>query len=164
MGHAGLIAHYPRLLQEAERMVGNSDDAEDIVQKTICDALDYYPDLRDPSRLAGWLRTINRRNALDHFKFRRRRRECWFDPSASEPVSQDDRRDYSSVLWRAMSRLKQREKFVLEEHYINGVRVAELGLKLGTSTGAVRTSLLRARRKLKRILRCNPMKGDNDIL
>jgi RNA polymerase sigma-70 factor (ECF subfamily) len=161
MEHAGLTAQYSALLRDAQRIVGNPDEAEDIVQKTVCDALNHYRDLRDPSRLSGWLRSINRRNALDYFKFRRRRRECRFDPSSFVLVSQDSGRDYTTVLTTALSRLKQREKFVLEEHYFNGAKFAEIGLKLGASSGAVRTSLLRARRKLKRILRSNPMQNDD---
>jgi len=153
----GLVEHYPKLLREAHRIVGNFDDAQDIAQQTVCDAIDCCKELRDPARLTSWLHVINRRNALDLFKIRRRRRKHLVTLSLITQRPEIDNGERKDVVSNAISRLKSRDKYVLEERYLNGARIVDIGAKLGTTPGAVRTSLVRARRKLKTVLRTNPI-------
>lgn len=159
MDFSGLVGHYPKLLRDAHRIVGNFDDAQDIAQQTVCDAMANCHELRDPSRLVSWLHIINRRNALDLFKVRRRRRK-YLDNYVNEARPQtdvQDSNDCKEVVSTVIARLRSRDKVVLEERYLNGANIAEIGIKLGASPGAVRTSLVRARKKLRRALRSNPL-------
>lgn len=61
----------PELLQQAQAILGNREDAEDVVQETFCDAV------RDPSKLtqarslSAWLKAINRCNALNRARGKR---------------------------------------------------------------------------------------------
>ena len=157
MDVSGFVEHYPQLLREAHRIVRNFDDAQDVAQQTVCDAIDCCEELRDPARLTSWLHVINRRNALDLFKIRRRRRKHLANIGLVKQRSQADDGESQHVVSTAIARLKSRDKYVLEERYLNGAKISEIGMKLGATPGAVRTSLVRARRKLKFILRSNPM-------
>lgn len=67
-----LVEQYrPELLNQALAILGNREDAEDVVQETFCDAV------RDPAKLAharslgAWLKAINRCNALNRARGRR---------------------------------------------------------------------------------------------
>jgi RNA polymerase sigma-70 factor (ECF subfamily) len=62
-----LIAQYrEELIVQATEIVGNRNDAEDVVQETFCAAFKDCLKLPAASSIGAWLRSINRCNALDH--------------------------------------------------------------------------------------------------
>ena len=67
----------------AWRMVGNREDAQDIVQETFLSVFKSIRGLRDPDSFSTWLFQIT----LNHCRARRRSRS--FDLSLNEPVSEE---------------------------------------------------------------------------
>jgi RNA polymerase sigma-70 factor (ECF subfamily) len=62
-----LIAQYrEELIAQATEILGNREDAEDVVQETFCAAFKDCQKLPAASSIGAWLRSINRCNALDH--------------------------------------------------------------------------------------------------
>jgi len=55
------------LVKQAQAIVGNREDAEDVVQETFLKASRNIKKIPD-SRIGYWLRTINRRNAVDRWR------------------------------------------------------------------------------------------------
>jgi RNA polymerase sigma-70 factor (ECF subfamily) len=60
-----LDQHRAELTGQAAGILGNRDDAEDVVQKTFCEAFSDAKRIPQEGSIGQWLRMINRRNALD---------------------------------------------------------------------------------------------------
>lgn len=71
-----LIERYRgELVNQAFATVGNLEDAEDVAQETLCEGFRRQDELAQAHSVAAWLRTINRANALDRVRNRRRERD-----------------------------------------------------------------------------------------
>jgi RNA polymerase sigma-70 factor (ECF subfamily) len=67
-----LVEQYrPELLIQAQAILGNREDAEDVVQETFCDAVRDPAKLSNARSLGAWLKAINRCNALNRARGRR---------------------------------------------------------------------------------------------
>jgi RNA polymerase sigma factor (sigma-70 family) len=126
------------------RMVG--EEAEDIVQEALLRAYLGLSQLRDPQRFGAWLCGI----AVNLAKMRLRRRalerrlvpERTFDGGADE-------RELLEVVREAVEILPPGQRDVVLMHYVDGLSCEEIASLLGSSPGAVRVRLHRARRQLR---------------
>jgi len=59
------------LINQAYGILGNRDDAEDVVQETFCDAVRDPVKLSNARSLGAWLKAINRCNALNRARGKR---------------------------------------------------------------------------------------------
>src|SRR5258708_2266386 len=59
------------LINQAYGILGNRDDAEDVVQETFCDAVRDPAKLTNARSLGAWLKAINRCNALNRARGKR---------------------------------------------------------------------------------------------
>src|SRR5882724_8717440 len=67
-----LIERYRgELTNQALAIVGNLQDAEDIVQETFCEAFRDSEKLREARSLGAWLRAINKNKALNRVRYKR---------------------------------------------------------------------------------------------
>jgi RNA polymerase sigma factor (sigma-70 family) len=62
------------LVGQARAILGSVDDAEDVVQETFCEAFRDSGKLSQVRSIGAWLRTVNRCNALNRLRDRRRER------------------------------------------------------------------------------------------
>ena len=60
------------LINQAVAILSSQEDAEDVAQETFCDAYGRRSELQGIQSLGAWLRQINRTNALDRLRKRRR--------------------------------------------------------------------------------------------
>lgn len=63
------------LVAQAMLILGNRDDAEDVVQETIIDAFRDTKKLSEVTSIGAWLKTLNRFNALDRQRAKRRSKD-----------------------------------------------------------------------------------------
>ncbi len=74
-----LIERYrAELINQAVAILGSVQDAEDVVQESFCEAYHKRQRLAEARSLGAWLRSINRANALDRLRGRKR------DPSQQD--------------------------------------------------------------------------------
>ena len=67
-----LIARYRgELLNQAFALLGNAEDAEDVVQETFADAFRDRARIANLESIGAWLRSLNRDNALTRLRLRR---------------------------------------------------------------------------------------------
>ncbi len=127
-----------------ERMVG--EEAEDLVQEALLRAYLGLSRLRDPARFGAWLCGI----AVNLAKMRLRRRalERRFVP---EPTLDGgfEERELLGLVRDAVDILPPGQRDVVLMHYVDGLSCEEIAGLLGSSTGAVRVRLHRARRQLR---------------
>jgi uncharacterized protein len=138
----------PRLRLVATRMVGDRDEAEDVVQEALLHAYLGLTQLRDPARFGGWLGAI----VLNVARMTLRRRGAY--QRALTRASVDVTRAAEDVETIARVResielLPEHEREVVVLHYVDGLSCEEIGALLERSPGAVRVRLHRARARLR---------------
>ncbi|MCE4024874.1 sigma-70 family RNA polymerase sigma factor [Microbacterium sp. Au-Mic1] len=151
--------HRPRLRRLAQRMLGSTAEADDIVQDVWLRASAAGAD--DVQNLGGWLTTIASRACLNVLRSRASRGEIPLDNEATSPVIETDERapDPANEAQRAEAvgaaltvvheRLSPAERvaFVLHDSFdVPFEQIAEL---LERSPDAVRQLASRARRRVR---------------
>ena len=136
------------------RLLGSSEDAEDMTQRVFVRAWRRLGSFRGESRLGGWLRRIAVNLIIDE------RRAHWYDelmaPSDAielANVSPGRTSEAAIDLERAIRSLPAGPRRVLVLHDVEGFTHREIGKLLGISVGTTKTQLFRARRALKEYLR-----------
>ncbi len=115
-----------------------ADHGADCFQETILSALRAYPDLRDASRLRGWLFTIAHHRVIDHHRARGRQAVPVADPPervvpAAEPLDDD--------LWAAVAVLPDKQRGAVALRYLGDLPYAEIAAILGCSEAAARQNV-----------------------
>lgn len=137
----------------AYRLTGSADLAEELVQTTFYCAWRSLHQLKDHSKMGGWMFSILRNQ---HAKLRRKRRgereltDAMIDNLASNPHDSDG--DTGEAIQNAIQRLDDNHKLPLllvamEEYSIEAAAEA-----LGWPRGTVLSRLHRGRQKLKSLL------------
>ncbi|HEU4628781.1 MAG TPA: RNA polymerase sigma factor SigJ [Gemmatimonadaceae bacterium] len=158
-----VLVHRPRLLGLAYRMLGDMDEAEDVVQETYLRWYRAAPeDVRSPE---AWLVTAATRLAVDRLRRLKVERATYPGPWLPEPVPTDapaapagppppDRNaelasDLSIALLLLLERLgpEERAAFLLREVF--GVDYAEIARILERRPDAVRQMVHRARLRVR---------------
>jgi RNA polymerase sigma-70 factor (ECF subfamily) len=145
--------HGPALFRLAFRLVGDSAEAEDVVQETLVGAFEHMAKFRGRASVKTWLSRILVRQAARSHR-RRARRKVHVLPTDeltnARPSSEDaDRRMDVSRALDALPRA-QREVVVLRE--FEGMSYAEIAEVVGVPRGTVESRLHRARQELGRRL------------
>ena len=154
-----IVAHlHPMVFRVAIRLLGNREDAEDVVQETFWNLYRASASLRNPACLQAWLYRSTVNGARSHLSRSRRRLErrppetpVW--EAAAPGVNVAEILLLRDAIEQALAELtaKEREALVLRD--IEGLEIAEVAAAMGVFTVTVRTHLSRARLKLRQILR-----------
>ena len=136
----------------AYRKLGDFHTAEEITQDTFLKAYQKLSTLKDPARFPGWLYVIAARCCISWLRQNRLQTES-FDSLKREMNTQSwakyaDARLHEEV-HNALESLPESERTVLTLYYMAGMTCEEIGRFIGTSCGAIRDRLYRARIRLK---------------
>lgn len=156
-----VVKYQNRLFNTVFRMVGNQEDAQDIVQEAFLQAFSNLSRFRMSSQFYTWLYRIAFNIAINILQQRKRSisveslpddiGESFVDKgeSAQEETS---RRESAAILWAAINRLPldYRSPLVLRE--IENASYEEIAEMLKIPVGTVRSRLHRARIALKEIM------------
>ncbi|MEH6543613.1 MAG: RNA polymerase sigma factor [Porticoccaceae bacterium] len=148
-------ASRPRLYRTAYSWCHNPDLADDLVQQTICVALQKYAQLRDLDALNAWLFTIMARCLADYWRSADEvPTEMEFSPVDDFSPEDAAREDEIVVrVRRAVSRLPMEQRQVLTLVDLEGFAYAEVAGILEIPVGTVMSRLSRGRNTLhKRLL------------
>jgi RNA polymerase sigma factor (sigma-70 family) len=137
----------PRVTAVVTRLVG--DDAEDVVQEAVLRAFLSLSQLRDRDRFESWLCGI----ALNVAKMQLRRAatEARVLAAAGSKVTYEEREPLADVR-DAVALLPPPQRDAVLLHYIEGLSCEEIATALGSTPGAVKARLHRARVDLRRRL------------
>jgi RNA polymerase sigma-70 factor, ECF subfamily len=149
-----VLRHRPRLLGLAYRMLGDVNDAEDVVQEAYLRW--YQGDHSDVRSIEAWLVTVVTRAAIDRLRLAATERATYIGPWLPEPIATDpaaDRgaelaSDLSIALLVLLERLapEERAAFLLREVF--GADYAEIARILERRPDAVRQMVRRARERV----------------
>jgi RNA polymerase sigma-70 factor (ECF subfamily) len=131
--------------------LGDFENARDVAQETFLRAYTNLPKLRKPESFASWLYHIADLTALE--VARRPRREVLLPsdelliaaPHASDAATSE----LAQQVREALATLDEPTRLAVILHYIDGYSHAEVASFLGTTAGAVRTRVSRAKSRLR---------------
>ncbi|MEB3197102.1 MAG: sigma-70 family RNA polymerase sigma factor [Candidatus Sericytochromatia bacterium] len=145
--------HLARLYRLAHHLVGNPDDAADILQDSMVKAFRAFADYREEAELGTWLGRIVRNTMLDDVKRAYRRHEEATEQLPERPVHLTEpgaeRAELQQLLQGFIAELsdKLREPLVLYD--LEGYSYEEIAAILDVQLGTVKSRLNRARLALK---------------
>jgi RNA polymerase sigma-70 factor (ECF subfamily) len=149
--------HLGQVIQVAVRLLGNRADAEEAAQEVFLKVWCRAGSWREGrGRFSTWLYRVTVNQCLDH---RRRRREASLsvlDEPVDERAGQDDLAQETEVavlVGKALARLPHRQRAAVVLTHYQGLSNGEAAEILKVSVDAVESLLVRARRRLRALLR-----------
>jgi RNA polymerase sigma-70 factor (ECF subfamily) len=152
---------FPRLYRFAlSRLAGDHDAASEVVQHSLCKAMERLDTYRGEAALYTWLCQICRHTLIDYCRKTRRADralpledephiravlEAIAAPPESQPEVQAWRSDLQGLVQATMDALPQRYGDVLEWKYVDGLAVVEIAARLNVGETAAESLLSRAR-------------------
>jgi len=147
---ATLSAARPGLESLARRLVWDAEDARDVVQGALVEALDRWSSLKDPAAADAWLRRIVVNRAYSQL----RRRKFWNAVGAVLFVAEEDtapspevaveQAEHQRALAAALTKLPARQSMAFSLRYLEGWSFDEVAESMGIDRGTVRIHVQRA--------------------
>lgn len=120
-------------------------DAEDVCQTVFLKLLQQPT--RPPEAEKAWLIRVTANQCRDLLKSSWRRRTTPLEEAVYFSVPEDQE------LFQAVMALPPKDRVVIHLHYYEGYTAREIGSQLGISESAVQNRLMRARKRLKSLLK-----------
>ncbi len=150
------------LLQLAHRIVGDREEARDIVQVAFLRVWEKRRRFKDRWSPNTWLYRITTNLAIDHLRFRKSRQRRvepvrWHlrrlaDSRNRVELSSLQQREVTAIFQSLASCLSERQRLVFVLRGVEGLDSREVAEILGCTTSTVRNHLFAARKKLRREL------------
>lgn len=134
----------PRLLIIAQKIVGDDEEAEDIVQDALLRLWQLKSeDIRDAESMA---KVITRNLSIDHV----RRRHVIVDIDEGKLEIDEHAHDEEQIerIMNLINQLPTMQQTVIRLRHIDGLQMADIAKLTGTTEQAVRQSISRARRAI----------------
>jgi RNA polymerase sigma-70 factor (ECF subfamily) len=160
--------HQDRLFNTVYRLVGNADDAQDVVQEAFLNAYQSLDGFKGDSLFFTWLYRIAMNTAIS---FKRKHRvsvslysgpngEFPIEPAdvsaASEPGHGLEQAEQESQVQKALNRLSPEHRAVLILKDMEGQKYEAMAEILQVPIGTIRSRLHRARLELRGLLEQEP--------
>ena len=126
----------PQLLSQATHIVGDQDDAEDVVQESLLRLLVHRREWEHYSSLEALCRTVVHHQAID---FLRRTR----------PRAEIEHAEVQALLTSAIDSLPTKQRLIFRLKEVEGYEVEEIAHIAGLSPEAIYNNLSRARSSLR---------------
>jgi RNA polymerase sigma-70 factor, ECF subfamily len=152
--------HSRRLYLSVKRILGNHEDAHDVVQNTFLKAWTNHQGFKGQSALFTWLYRIAVNESLNLLKVRNRFNfsDLYLETDsydASEPAVNESQPDWEKIYARfeqAIEMLPQKQRLVFSMKYFDEVTFEEMSELLQTSSGALKASYHHAVKKIQKYL------------
>ena len=150
-----VLAEQPGLLRLARRLVWDDEEAKDVLQQALTDAVEKVGTLEDRGAASAWLRRIVTHRALSVL----RRRKVWRTLAAlvgvePEPARQPDddleRGRHRAKIAAAVERLSPKQQAAFSLRYLEGLSLDQVADAMTMNRGTVRVHLQRAVSALRR--------------
>ncbi|MDE2663852.1 MAG: RNA polymerase sigma factor [Gemmatimonadota bacterium] len=151
----------PELRRHVAAMVGNADEARDIVQDLWVTALRARPEAGGAVNIRAWLYRVATRRALDHLTTRRRRSELLAAhsgalepgtlPAADAALGRLSEAAAARVR-RCVAALPRRQRDAVWLRWIEQLDYATIARRMGASPEAARANVYQGMKKLRREL------------
>jgi RNA polymerase sigma-70 factor (ECF subfamily) len=147
--------YYKAMYNTALRIVGNSDDAEDVMQEAFIKAFDKIHSYSAKATFGAWLKRIVINESISWIRKNTKMELVDNFPVSTEPETELEINDNDLEIQQvmtALNNLKSNYKIILSLHFIEGYDYEELTEILNISYANVRTMIFRAKSSLKKEL------------
>jgi RNA polymerase sigma-70 factor (ECF subfamily) len=153
--------HQARLYAIAYRITGNREDALDVTQDALLKAFRRIGQWQPVSGFLPWLLRLTTNTAIDHVRWRSRRRHEPLEPAdqtrgdhaarrlSDDPAVQARAGEIDGRVQRALVVLSPTQRAVFVMRHYEGLQLSEIADVLGCTVGSVKVHLFRAVRKLQ---------------
>jgi RNA polymerase sigma-70 factor (ECF subfamily) len=145
--------YYRSAFAVALGVLGNRQDAEDVVQDAFVKAVDRLEDCREPSKFVQWLLMIVRNRALSHRTYRKIRETSELLPEIAEaddsPFIDAARSELADTLQSALATLSETQREIVLLHDMDGWTHADIAGRLEITEVRSRQHLFVARKLLR---------------
>ena len=145
--------HYRAAFAVALGVLGNRQDAEDVVQDAFVKALDRLEDCRETSKFVQWFLMIVRNRSLSHRTYRKIRETSELLPEIAEapdsPFLDTARSELADTLQGALATLSERQREVVLLHDMDGWTHKDIADSLEITEVRSRQHLFVARKLLR---------------
>jgi RNA polymerase sigma-70 factor (ECF subfamily) len=146
----------PKLLRFAQGILGNAEEAEDVVQEALIRLWEVAATWTPDARIGTWLHTVAYNRSVD----RLRRRRDFVDGSALDemadpsPLAQDnlEQGELAQSVRDAVERLPHRQRSAVLLFHLQELPQSEAARVMGISESAFESLLARARRQMRQWL------------
>jgi RNA polymerase sigma-70 factor (ECF subfamily) len=148
-----------RVFQIAYSILGNSAEAEDVAQEAFLRAYQKFRSLREAEKFRGWVNRIVFRLALNRQRGYRRRlaRDTAWQMTETRAMADGAKEAEQQVMFgqlrRAIERLPEKLRSVLQLSLVEEMDAADVGAVLGIPAGTVRSRLHTARKLLLEVMK-----------
>ena len=140
----------------ARRLLGNMEDAEDLVQEAFIRALDRISTFDQSRAFAPWFFRLLINTGINARKARALRaaepERAEFASKAANPLELAEREDLHERFVAALASLPPRQRLVVSMFEVDGLSTAEIAESLGISCETVRWHHHQARQALRQAL------------
>ena len=163
--HEGDEHTFSRIMQEYQqplyyyiyKMVGNGEDARDILQETFVKAYTKRESFRGDSQVNTWLYSIAGNLAKNHLRWRSIRRFVTLGPDEyelpAEELSPDEIDAMKAELLRYLDHLPRRQRSVFLLKYYHGLSHREVAAILDISEASSKTNFHYATKTLREVVK-----------
>ena len=164
-GHVDGFNELVRRYQEkvywiARRVMRSHDDADDVVQDVFVRVYEALKDFRADAGFYTWLYRITVNVSLNSLRKKRIKDFLRYDEMESELESEDEgsdsqvlRKEYQSILERAIERLPPKQKIVFMMRYYDEMPYEEMARVLKKSVGGLKANYFHALKKIQEYVR-----------
>lgn len=129
-------------------ILGDSHDAEDVIQDTMMKYWRKAPCFRDENHEKAWLIAVTSNGCRDLLRYRKRHQS-----ESLDNIEQAEQKTEGSGILEALQKLPEKYRLVLTLHYVEGYRVEEIANMIGKSSSAIKMRLQKGRRLLEEVYR-----------
>lgn len=140
--------HRSRALAIARRIVGDTDDAEDVVQDVFARLARVAPGFGGRAAWSTWLHRVMVNSSINWLRARKRRERLSYEPQ--EPLSPEVQAVGSELerhFGEAMEEINEQQRQVLYLREVRGLSYPEIARLLRIPEGTVKSTLHRARQR-----------------
>ena len=145
--------YYRTAFAVALGVLGNRQDAEDVVQDAFVKAIDRLEDCREPAKFVQWMLVIVRNRALSHRTYRKIRETSDLLPEIAEaddsPFVDAARSELADTLQSALATLSKVQREIVLLHDMDGWTHKDIADSLGITEVRSRQHLFVARKLLR---------------
>lgn len=152
------------MLNVAYRIVGDTAEAEDVLQEAFLDAFSKIHLFRQETTFGLWLKQIVIHRAINLI---RKRKTLWVEAwdEELENIAEEEPDDLEEIQYKvelvkaAINNLPEGYRIIISLYLLEGYDHEEIGQILNISENTSRTQLLRAKRKLREMLKSKGFKS-----
>jgi RNA polymerase sigma-70 factor, ECF subfamily len=144
----------PRVDAVVRRLVGDSDEAEDVAQEVWIQIFRALPGFRGDAQFGTWAHRIAVNRTLNALRRSRRMHlmETAIEEGSATSAPEDERPFVRATIEAAAARLAPGARAVFVLHDVEGYTHEEIAATLGITAGGSKSQLFKARLRMRRML------------